>query len=359
MKISVVMAVKDGEPFLARAIDSVLAQTLRDFEFLIVDDASSDGTPALLQSYRSRDSRIRLLRNERNLGVYPSLNAALAQAKGEVIARHDADDLSTADRFDVQFQALQSTPRCSLVIAAYEVIYTDTQGPAIVSRPSPWQPRLEWDLLFTNAVGAGAHVMFPRAVDGSPVRYPGRRRYAEDYALWCHLVRKGAVVCPAPVLYQYRQHGNSISNRHGVQQAECLAGIRHEYQALYTGPDVPVDAAAELSRFWLLDGRSIPGNLRRLEALLTRLRHGFLGYVEQRYGVLDRAALAEELDTEIARRLGYWLSRSIKLRDANGLWGFLGMAGRERRVLRASAAALRHAGVVATRRLRTGGEAAS
>src|ERR1700738_2016230 len=92
MRLSVVMAVRDGEPYVRDAIESVLSQSVPDFEFLIVDDASTAGTSAPLPESQRRDSRISVCRNDSALGPYPSATRALTQARGRVIARHDADD---------------------------------------------------------------------------------------------------------------------------------------------------------------------------------------------------------------------------------------------------------------------------
>ena len=94
MRLSVVMAVRDGERHVGEAIESVLSQSVSDFEFLIVDDASTDDTRRILASYEREDCRIRLLHNEQNLGPYPSANRALMQCRGMFVARHDADDIS-------------------------------------------------------------------------------------------------------------------------------------------------------------------------------------------------------------------------------------------------------------------------
>lgn len=351
MKLSVVMAVRNGDPFLRAAIESVLSQSFTDFEFLIVDDASTDSTPATLSEFAKRDARVVVLRNETNLGPYPSLNRALLEARGVAIARQDADDLSTADRFAIQLQALESEPDVSLVIGAFDVFQSDEGGAKIVSRPSAWQPRIEWELLFTNAVGAGAQVMFPRTVQGTRVRYPAKRRYAEDYALWCELVRRGRVVCPAPVIYRYRQHPESITNRSREQQAQCLSETRHEYQALYLGSDVQIEAVSELARFWLLEGRLEPGGVARIAPSFSRLRDGFLSYVERRFGQAARDSLAADVDRDLVGRLGYWLARSVRFHDSGAVRDLLTMAGPPRRIMGASGKALGYAAGAAFRRL--------
>lgn len=118
MRVTVLIAVHNGGAFLAEAVDSVLAQTYRDFELLIVDDASTDGAIARLRA----DSRIRVVRNERNLGQVPSLNLGLAEARGSYIARLDADDAMRPTRLERQVAILDAEPAVGLVGTWMEVV---------------------------------------------------------------------------------------------------------------------------------------------------------------------------------------------------------------------------------------------
>ena len=121
-KVSVVMCVHNGERYLYEALESVLNQTFEDFEFIIVDDASADNTPAILKEYAAQDGRIRLMRNAHNLGLTRSLNKALRLAKGEYIARQDADDISLPQRLEKQVEFLNSNSRTAVVGSWTEVI---------------------------------------------------------------------------------------------------------------------------------------------------------------------------------------------------------------------------------------------
>ena len=103
-KISVIMSVDNGMPYLKQAVESILNQTYKNFEFIIVDDASGDSSWNYLWSLK--DKRIKLIKNKRNLGLAASLNTALLKAKGEYIARMDADDISLPTRFDEQINFL-------------------------------------------------------------------------------------------------------------------------------------------------------------------------------------------------------------------------------------------------------------
>ena len=111
--ITVLMSVHNGLPFLAEAVSSVLAQTFFDFEFLILDDASTDGTADYLRTLS--DPRVRVITLAENIGLTAALNRGLREARGEFIARQDADDVSHPRRLELQFGFLKTNPACAVV----------------------------------------------------------------------------------------------------------------------------------------------------------------------------------------------------------------------------------------------------
>src|SRR5260370_34687140 len=119
--VSVVMSVYNGARFLDQAINSIRAQTYRDFEFIIVDDGSTDETPALLSGHAMADSRIRILSQE-NRGLIESLNRGFAAATGTYIARMDADDVAKPYRLEKQLDFLTANPGIALGGVAIEII---------------------------------------------------------------------------------------------------------------------------------------------------------------------------------------------------------------------------------------------
>jgi glycosyltransferase involved in cell wall biosynthesis len=307
------MAVFNGERYVREAIGSVLAQSFADFEFLIVDDASTDRTPEILTAQERSDSRIRLLRNESNLGPYPSLNRALTAARGSVIARQDADDVSPPDRFAVQIAALDSSPDVCLVTGWVDHFGEQDGGTNTRVRPPSWQPRLEWELMFGNVIGAGGHVMFPRVLHGEPILYSTKRTLAEDYGLWCKLTGLGRIVCPTRVVYRYRQHALSISVCKKAEQDECAAAIRREYRSRCLRKDEHPESTEDLWGFWTSDSRSLAASLRASYAHFLGIRSDFLAYVERRYGLADKTRLEAELNRATADLLGYRLYRSARM----------------------------------------------
>ena len=125
-KISVVMSVYNGTPYLRECIESILNQTCKDFEFIIIDDGSSDNTWKILTEYANQNQQIKLFKNEENIGLTKSLNKGLKLAGGEYIARQDADDVSLPDRFELQTRFLDAHLEVGALGSSAEVI--DEQG---------------------------------------------------------------------------------------------------------------------------------------------------------------------------------------------------------------------------------------
>jgi glycosyltransferase involved in cell wall biosynthesis len=124
-QLTVLMPVYNAEKFLREAIESILQQTFADFEFLIIDDGSTDNSVPIIQSYP--DPRIRLLKNDQNLGISATLNKGIVAAASDIIARMDADDISHPSRLEKQFHYMQNNPDCALVSCWANVITEDKQ----------------------------------------------------------------------------------------------------------------------------------------------------------------------------------------------------------------------------------------
>jgi len=134
--VSVIMSVYNGAKYLSECIDSILSQTFRDFEFLITDDCSTDGTADILETYRRLDSRIVLIHNSENLGLTKSLNRMIEAAQGYYIARMDADDVALPQRFSRQVSVFQNEPEADIIFTDNDIIDKDSR---FVCRA--WRPR--------------------------------------------------------------------------------------------------------------------------------------------------------------------------------------------------------------------------
>ena len=209
-RLSVIMTVYNGETHLREAVDSVLAQSMGEFEFLIVDDNSSDATASMLADYARRDARIRVLRNETNLGPYPSANRALEVASAPIIARMDADDICEPDRFARQLAFLDQHPDHLLVGCGYLSI--DADGRTLFKRRNPMDWRVaQWFTRFRMPMVHPGFCFRARMPDGTPVRYDTSLRYSRDYELAGRLAGAGKIAVLSDILVRYRMHPGNIS----------------------------------------------------------------------------------------------------------------------------------------------------
>jgi glycosyltransferase involved in cell wall biosynthesis len=210
--VSVLMSVKDGLPHLDRAVASILSQTFADFEFVIVDNASTDGSREYLELASEREPRIVLLRNERDLGHSGGLNRGLAACRGEWVARMDADDVAMPDRLARQLAFVQKNRdvRATSCIAWY----IDAEGRRIgrtvcdvVTRPD-FRHFRERNLPI-GILHPGAFVR--RDLLARLGGYRGEFDPANDIDLWCRISDDNLILVQPELLMEYRIHSSSIS----------------------------------------------------------------------------------------------------------------------------------------------------
>ena len=206
--ISVIMGVHNGAKYLRGAIDSILNQAFADFEFLIVNDASTDESTSILSSYA--DQRIKIINNSENLGLTKSLNKGLAIAQGEYIARMDADDISLPERFEVQKKFLDESPKIAVVGSA-TIIIDDNNKESGSKTPVTDPDLLKFYVQLKNQL-THSSVMFRKNVILEIGGYDESVKYAQDYDLWSRLLHKKIMLSniEKPLL-KYRFHQKSIT----------------------------------------------------------------------------------------------------------------------------------------------------
>jgi glycosyltransferase involved in cell wall biosynthesis len=205
--VAVVMPVRNGFPYLPQAVDSILGQTFGDFEFLIVDDGSTDETTDYLRSFQ--DKRVRIIRNEQSCGVARSLNLAIAQTSAELIARQDADDISEPSRFARQLEYLAAHPEC--VAMGTQGIKINEAGEQIAPHFFPVSSEDVLEVLrWKTCPLIHGSVLMRRQVMQSIGGYRARVR-TEDYDLWLRLSLLGKVVNHPETLYRYRVHATQLT----------------------------------------------------------------------------------------------------------------------------------------------------
>ena len=220
------MTVFNSQRYLREAVDSVLGQTFGDLEFLIVDDASTDGTWEILTEYAARDARVKLLRHARNLGMAIAINTGWECAQGEYVARHDYDDISLPERLAREVAFLDEHPEVGMVGTWFQLIdaHGDTISDVFQLPTSPHQ--LAWLLYFYNPV-AHSSVMLRRSVVEQVGGYKPTRDLAQDYSLWCRLLQRTKLsTIPSLSLYLRKHDANISLLRNDMVIESCLASLR-------------------------------------------------------------------------------------------------------------------------------------
>lgn len=244
--VSVVMAVHDGERWLAETLASLSAQTFGDFEVVVIDDGSTDGSAAILAAAAGRDARYRIV-TQPNRGLVASLNRGLDEARAPLVARIDADDVAEPERFARQVAFLSARPEVAAVGSAIRII--DGDGRLLRLQAYPSGPAAVAKAMLKGCALAHPAVMMRRGAVLAAGGYREAFRHAEDYDLWLRLGESHALDnLPEPLL-RYRQHGSSVSFRHRRQQALATFVARCCAQARRAGrPDPLRDLRGPLER---------------------------------------------------------------------------------------------------------------
>lgn len=218
------------EAYLREAIDSVLAQTYSDFEFIIVDDASTDSSPAVIESYK--DPRIRVVYNEKNLGLAKAMNKALELCRGEFVARMDTDDICFPQRLERQVNYLREHPEVIVCGTWAEYINERQDGKTLPDhcREMPDNETYRIKLLFGNPPYLiHPSVMFNHAMLLEyGIKYNEKYRYAQDYRMWVECAWHAECRNVPEKLLKFRFHNSSVSITKKEQQEECVYGIIQE-----------------------------------------------------------------------------------------------------------------------------------
>ncbi|HEY6918467.1 MAG TPA: glycosyltransferase [Tabrizicola sp.] len=217
--ISVLMPVYNCDAYVQAAIDSILTQSFRDFEFIIIDDGSKDGTAAIVKAAAARDPRIKVISRE-NRGIVPSLNEALEVATGELVARMDGDDISLPDRFRKQVDYLAAHPDCGLV--GTQIMFMDPDGRPIAPMPNPLDHEgIVQTMLDGSESVSHPTVLFRTAVARSIGGYSNQYKHAEDIDFFLRMAEATRVANMPDLLLHYRQHAKSIGRTQTEAQAEA------------------------------------------------------------------------------------------------------------------------------------------
>jgi glycosyltransferase involved in cell wall biosynthesis len=265
--VTVLLPVYEGAAHVREAIDSILTQTLRDVELLVLDDGSTDGTAAILDDYTGRDRRIRV-EHLPHRGLVPTLNHGLSTARGHFVARMDADDVSLRERLDRQVAFMNARPDVGLC-GAWVSVSSATRANGYVWRTPPDHDRIRCTLLFESAL-AHPTAMWRRDDAGAALRYDPAYPHAEDYELWVRAAHQTRLANIPAVLLHLRIHPGQVTSRFHDELVASARRVR-ERQLADLGI-APTDAERDLHEAVSVPVVSAtPGDLRRADRWLRRL----------------------------------------------------------------------------------------
>jgi glycosyltransferase involved in cell wall biosynthesis len=244
-RVSVILPVFNGGRFLAAAVESILKQSFSDFELIAIDDGSTDDSAVLLSSFARSDTRVRVI-TQANMGIVKSLNRALELARGEYIARMDADDEALPSRFSLQVAFLDTHPEIAVLGSAITLI--DAAGAVMREIDYPLTPT-EVDRFLMKAGSAFAHpaVMARRDAIQTVGGYRELLQHAEDYDLWLRMAERYSLANLPDRLLRYRHHDTKGSRRHATAQRLATHVARLCAAARRSGRPDPLEGCANLS----------------------------------------------------------------------------------------------------------------
>jgi glycosyltransferase involved in cell wall biosynthesis len=306
--VSVVLATHEDARFLGEAIESVLTQTLTDLELIVVDDASTDGTPELLRTLD--DDRVVVLRNEEQAGLAASLNRGLDRASGRYVARLDADDVAADERLQRQVAWMKAKPELGVVGSGVWDI--DAEGlPGGRHLMPHGATALRWHALFSSPFFHPTVLVDREVLDRHGLRYDPSFLESEDYDLWARVLELADGDNLQDLLVFKRIHSGQAS----LRRAEIQESFQRQIALREIARVAPALPADEADLAWRLgSARGVPDHARREagEALLALLgqferRHGRDGDVRNAAArALGRARLLGEM-----RKVAPWLPAKL------------------------------------------------
>lgn len=210
-KVSVLMPAYNAEKYIAEAIESILSQTFKDFEFIIIDDASTDNTWKLIKQHAKKDKRIRAYRNEKNLNIAGTLNKGIKLAKSEIIARMDADDISLPARLSEQYKYL--TDHKNVAVIGGDIILIDEDGNTLHKRTYEHNSKKMKKNIFRYLPFAHPTTMYRKNVVEEFGLYDKSKSPSEDMDLWIKIGTKHDFGSISKPIFKYRTFLKSSSNK--------------------------------------------------------------------------------------------------------------------------------------------------
>lgn len=217
------MPVYNGAAFVKQAIESILQQSFRSFEFIVINDGSTDSTGDVLSTFN--DPRLKIITNSKNLGLIASLNIGLQLAETDLIARMDADDIAHPNRLEMQVNAFTQHKNLVLCCSNYITLRANKRR---IKRSKINHNSLKAQLVFSSSISHPT-VMMKNPLRFFNIRYDALFPHCEDYRMWCELAGKGDFLLLEQALLEYKEHQQQVTVNNRSEQLSVSNLIRREF----------------------------------------------------------------------------------------------------------------------------------
>jgi glycosyltransferase involved in cell wall biosynthesis len=221
--ISIVMSVYNDSRYIDEAIKSILTQTFKDFEFIIINDGSTDNSLSKIKKYK--DERIMII-NQKNIGLVASLNKGIAVARSDIIARQDSDDISLPDRLEKEIGLLKKNTDC-IIVGSSMITIDESGNKRNTHKVLLNNPELKHELLVRSPFAHGS-VIFRKKAFFESKGYLSADWPAEDYGLWIRMSSCGEFMNIDEPLYKYRENSSGISQQNHKNQILATQRLQDE-----------------------------------------------------------------------------------------------------------------------------------
>lgn len=271
------MAVYNGEKYIGEAIQSVLNQTMSDFEFIIVNDGSKDRTEEIIRSYK--DGRIKIINNEKNLGLIGSLNRGLEIASGKYIARLDHDDIAQPERFAIQYQFMEDHPHIDVVGSWTECI--DSDGKYIKISRNPTEPiAIKYEFIFNNVM-LHSSIFFRTQKIRSNGGYSKEYIHSEDFEMYTRPYKELVCANIPKVLFKLRIHNSSITGSGETQPTVYSNAINIVYRNITKYIEISRKDFDDIVKIMIVKKPDRETSLKNLLKALSVLKNITLSFINK------------------------------------------------------------------------------
>ncbi len=268
-KIGVLMPVHNASKYLAQAIESILKQSFTDFEFIIINDGSTDSSLEIIKSFN--DPRIIIANNKKNLGLIVTLNKGLKMVRGKYVARMDADDFSYPDRLASQVEFLDKHSEVGICGTWFKIM-----GTSRIIKHYVDHKNIQLQLFHDTAFGHPTIMMRKNVLEANKLEYDYDFKHSEDYELWTRMERVTKMANIPQVLFEYRQHEDSVCSKNGFLQEKNVNRVR--IRQLSKIIDQPSD-----NDFSLYTALLSYESINYMKTLLWIIKLGWLNYKKNVY----------------------------------------------------------------------------